>query len=53
LDGTPHANTKYKIKYDDGTVVEGITSDVGLTEILQVRDKPSEIIIELEEVEGW
>jgi uncharacterized Zn-binding protein involved in type VI secretion len=53
LDGTPHANTKYKIKYDDGTVVEGITSDVGLTEILPVKDKPSKVTIELGEIEGW
>lgn len=53
LDGTPHANTKYKIKYDDGIVVEGITSDVGLTEILPVKDKPSKVTIELGEIEGW
>lgn len=53
LDGTPHANTKYKIKYDDGTVVEGVTNGAGLTEILPIKDKSSEIKIELGENEGW
>lgn len=53
LDGQPYKNIKYNITYDDGSSVEGLTDEQGMTEKLNYRDKPNSITIHLAEDEGW
>lgn len=53
LDGQPYKNIKYTITYDDGSSVEGISDEEGMTEKLSYRDQPNTITIQVAEDEGW
>ncbi len=53
LDGTVYKNVKYKITYDDGHIVEGITDNDGMTEKLNSRDQSNQVSIETFENDSW